>query len=102
MQQVPIGIPRGSVLGPTLFAQYTNDLPSSVPSAGETYIFSDDTTVFCAAENRDQAMQQINKALKELYSLCIDNRLTLHPKKSEIMLLSKTSFTCGAYSTSFY
>ena len=61
------------------------------------YILSDDTTVFCAGE-RDQAIQQLNKALRELYSWCLDNRLTLHPKKSEIMLLSKTSFACGGYS----
>ena len=101
MQPAPNGIPLRSVLGPTLFALYTNHLPSSVPS-GETYILSDDATVYSVAENGDQAVQQLNKALKELYSWRLDNRLTLHPKKSEIMLLSKTSFACGAYFTHFY
>lgn len=90
MQSVSVGVPQGSVLGPTLFALYTSDLPSSVPS-GETYMFADDTTIYCVAENGDQAIHKLNKALKELYSWCLNNRLTPHPKKSEVMLLSKTN-----------
>ena len=46
----------------------------------------DDTTIYCVAENGDQAIHQLNKALKELYSWCLINRITPHPKKSEIML----------------
>ena len=80
MQPAPIGIPQGSVLGPTLFALCTNDLPFSVPS-GETYIFADNTTVYCVTENGDQAIHQLS-----FYSWCLDNRLTLHPIKSEAML----------------
>ena len=89
-QSVSARIPQGSVLGPTLFALYTNDLQSLVPS-GETYLFADDTTIYCVAENGDQVIHQLNKALKELYSWCLNNRLTPHPKKSEVMLLSKTN-----------
>ena len=89
-QSVSAGIPQGSVLGPTLLALYTNDLQSSVPS-GETYLFADDTTIYCVAENGDQVIHQLSKALKELYSWCLNNRLTPHPKKSEVMLLSKTN-----------
>ena len=86
MQSVSVGIPQGSVL----FALYTSDLPSSIPS-GETYMFADDATIYCIAENGDQAIHKLNKALKELYSWCLNNRLTPHPKKSEVMLLSKTN-----------
>ena len=90
MQSVSVGIPQGSVLGPTLFALYIGDLPSSVP-LGETYLFADDTTIYCVAENGNQAIHQLNKAMKELYSWCLNNRLTPHPKKGEVMLLSKTN-----------
>ena len=49
MQPAPIETPEGSVLGTTLLAlSHWNDLSSSAPSA-ETYILSDDTTVFFAA-----------------------------------------------------
>ena len=54
MQSVSVGIPQGSVVGPTLFAMYTSDLQSSVPS-GETYMFADDTTIYCVAGNGDHA-----------------------------------------------
>ena len=42
---VSIGIPQGSVLGPTLFTLFTNDLSPSVRSRS-LYMFADDTTVF--------------------------------------------------------
>ena len=87
MLPVSIGIPQGSVLGPTLFTVFTNDLPSSVQS-GSLYMFADDTTVFCIGNSADMAITQLNKALQEVYIWCLDNQLTPHPGKNETMLLS--------------
>ena len=42
-----------------------------------------------SSESADIALTQLNKALKELYEWCLENRLTPHPGKSEIMILSK-------------
>ena len=44
MISISFGIPQGSVLGPTLFTLFKNDLPFSVTS-GSVYMFADDTTV---------------------------------------------------------
>ena len=51
MQSVSAWIPQGSVLKLTLFALYTSNLPSSVPS-GETYLFADDTTIYRMADGK--------------------------------------------------
>ena len=85
---VRMGIPQGSVLGPTLFVLFTNDLPSSVPT-GSVYMYADDTTVFCIGETADLAIAKLNKALREFYNWCLNNRLTPHPSKSEVILFTK-------------
>ena len=83
-----MGIPQGSVLGPTLFVLFTNDLPSAVPS-GSVNMHADDTTIYCIGETVDLAIDQLNKALQEFYNWCLNNRLTPHPRKSEVILFSK-------------
>ena len=89
-EMIPIsfGIPQGSVLGPTLFTLFTNDLPSSV-SSGSVYMFADDTTVYCMSDTAEKSIAQFNSALRELNEWCLINRLTPHPSKSEAILISR-------------
>ena len=89
-EMIPIsfGIPQGSVLGPTLFTLFTNDLPSSV-SSGSVYMFADDTTVYCMSDTAEKSIAQLNSALRELNEWCLINRLTPHPSKSEAILISR-------------
>ena len=85
---VTMGIPQGSVLGPTLFTLFTNDLPNSVTS-GALYMYADDTIIYCIGDSADIAIAQLNKALNELCIWCLNNRLTPRPGKSEVMVLSR-------------
>ena len=56
------GIPQGTVLGPTLFLLYVNDLPVSVES--KTMLFADDTKMYRVANSqaeRDQLQVDLDK-----------------------------------------
>ena len=65
-QSVQVGVPQGSVLGPTLFAIFSSNLPSCVAS-GETYMYADDITVYCVGNNEDITVSLLNRVLAELY-----------------------------------
>jgi len=81
-------IPQGSVLGPTLYTLFTNDLPSFV-SSGSVYMLAVDTKVYCISDTAEESIVQLNSALRELNEWCLINRLTSHPSKSEAMLISR-------------
>ena len=90
--KVTYGIPQGSVLGPTLFALYTSDMPSAV-TLGTVYLYADDTTVYCIGRSIDQVTALLIDALEELNQWCLRNKLTAQPTKCEAMLLYRGSFT---------
>ena len=52
-------------------------------------MYADDTNTYCVGETVDLAIDQLNKALREFYNWFLNNRLTPHPTKSEVILFSK-------------
>ena len=89
--KVTYGIPQGSVLGPTIFALFTNDMPAAVTS-GTVYMYADYTIVYCVGTNTiSQVTTLLNNALEELSEWCLVNTLTPHPTKCEAIALHRGS-----------
>ena len=79
---VTFGIPQGSVLCPTLFSLFCNDLPDiteGIDGDPQLHMYADDITVYVSAPTFDLVASKLNEVLARLYTWCCENCLTPHP-----------------------
>ena len=86
------GVPQGSVLGPSLFSVFINDLPNVLPS-DSIALFADDTAIYIVSNN----LISLNSALQRCLDLAnlwmMNNGLQLNASKTKCMLLHSTRKT---------
>lgn len=86
---VELGVPQGSVLGPTLFIVYINDLADNLIKS-HCIMFADDTTIYDHDSNINNLYTNLTNELIILIDWFYANRLSLNLSKTHHMLFTNT------------
>ncbi|KAJ8711336.1 hypothetical protein PYW07_008578 [Mythimna separata] len=94
-QEVDIvyGVPQGSVLGPTLFLVYINDLCDLDIDKGQIITFADDTVLLFKAKTWADINSIANKGLRRVATWLDNNLLTFNAQKTMYISFSTSSKT---------
>ena len=85
---VTSGVPQGSVLGPTLFIYFINDLP--LVTTLKTKIFADDTKLFTPISNDDDQFK-LQEAIDKMYNWTQTWLLKFNEKKCKVLHIGKNN-----------
>ena len=97
LKYVSCGVPQGSILGPTLFQIYVNDMSMAVDCS--LLLYADDSILLTSGKSVEQIETVLSKNMDSVSNWLIDNRLSLHLGKTESILfgpirkLKETSLT---------
>ena len=85
--QLYAGVPQGSVLGPTLFLIYVNDLFSAIDGVKIT-MYADDCMVYYAYNRIESVKNTLERKLSFINNWCILNLLRMNSNKTKVMYTS--------------
>lgn len=81
---ITTGVPQGSILGPTLFLIYINDLHKQLKSL--PILFADDTTLYITDSCIEDAFIKLHEDATILFDWCKANYLSVNYSKTNYML----------------
>ncbi len=81
---ITCGVLQGSILGPLLFLCYVNDMPVSVKS--KLLLCADDSALLVSHRDPRVISNTLSQELESCNGWLIDNRLSLHLGKTEVVL----------------
>ena len=88
-KSIDYGVPQRSLLGPRLFRIKVTDLPECRDS-GTVELFADDTESYCIGDSPVKATISLQKIILDIHMWCRKkNGLTIHPDKTEAMIISQ-------------
>ena len=92
-ENVTFGVPQGSVLGPTLFLIYINDLCNLLLENGQIITFADDTVLLFSSNSWKHVTEAANKGFTLVTSWLDNHLLTLNLDKTKYITFTINSRT---------
>lgn len=101
-ETINYGIPQGSILGPTLFLVYANDLCSMSLTNGKILSFADDTALVFTGDNWQETFKIAQIGLDKVTNWLNQNILTLNVDKTKYLKFGIRSTSTALPNTSEY
>lgn len=89
-EELPIdcGVPQGSILGPTLFLAYINEMCNTQLVNGKLVAYADDTALIFTANTWDQTFHAAQVGFDAITGWLSDNSLMLNVNKTKFLIFS--------------
>ena len=85
--EIPCGVPQGSILGPLMFIIYLNDLPHiEIPSCCYMGIYADDVILYTSSSSIAEVQSSLQASLTALRDWTLSNKMSLNATKTHSML----------------
>lgn len=90
-REVAFGVPQGSVLGPTLFLAYLNDLCLLKLEDADIVCYADDTAIVFHNTTWEACFLSANRGMAKISKWLSENLLTLNTDKTKYLCFFKTA-----------
>ena len=90
--RVTSGAPQGSILGPTLFILFLNDISSDLSPGRNIAMYADDTKIWRRVINQDDHWI-LQRDINSLMNWASSNKMKFHPSKESCSYNYKRNYT---------
>jgi hypothetical protein len=89
-QPLPVikGVPQGSILGPTLFSIYINNIAQAIGSS-LIHLYADDTVLYSAGPSPDVVLNALQQSFLSVQQAFSSLNLVLNTSKTKVMWFGK-------------
>ena len=101
LQQVPFGVPQGSLVGPILFIIFINDIVFS-SNIVKFLMYADDTNIFISSRSLMENFTAMNDELGKISAWLKANGLTLNADKCEYMIFHRKHRKLTPFNSKLY
>lgn len=99
-KSINCGVPQGSILGPTLFNFYINDI-ASLNLSSKLLLYADDLVLYLSGNSFPEIFVCMQKDLDLIFQWSVFNKLTISVPKTKAMLCGRKAKLASIKLSSF-